>query len=1395
VESAIECFQTHAEFQDAHESLMALLDEAEHDDISSTIGESAPRENEEKHLLRIMGPVKDFLKRGTLGGAYIHEPRERRGCQALLDYWATLCYGAGIDIGRPILAAPDAGVLPTLAESACPYVGLDAFDEGDARNFFGRAEQVSALAAKLQEERLVIVTGASGSGKSSLVLAGLIPALKAGAVPGSRKWRYLPALVPGTAPLLHLAQAVQPREADARAWAIEHSDRFLHDPGHLAALLSSNDEPALLVVDQFEEVLTMRTAETSEVYLRFVANLLQLVDTPQPTHRVIVTMRKDVESMLARDYPDLYRRYRSASFPVYSMESTHLRDVIEKPASFVGLKFQDGVVDELVKSVVGEDSSLPLLQFSLMALWDRRKGNLITTEAYREVGSPRQAMAEAARRLYDGLPKEQQLAAQKVFLSLSRFGEGATVFRARASRRELHRVADRTNVDRVLEKFESARLIRITRLAGDPEDDLAEVAHESLLRNWDLLSTLFSDQRIERERRAFLRKQAEKWREGAFNEAFLLSGIALKQANEEVDPASINKLEREFLVASETVEAARDARLRREARRALVAMFIAVAFAMVAVVQWWNAEGRRHTADARRLATNALVQASSNSDLSVLLALEAKQIEPAMALDVVPAIMEATRFRRPLWRLTPEQVDPEQFDASNRLNPRSLGRFGSSRALALSPDGKRLIIANRGSVAEWNVEKEPFPVRQLAWAESVRTVNFVSYSHDGSYLAAATDRGLSVWTAAGEKIPRGFNQTGALRRVEFSGDGRMLAAVTEHGGGLHVWSLPDGELLLSARPSAGDGGDVNSVFFDRASKTVVFMRAPKDGEMKLKLYRYRIANGRIDPVPETVDTEECKSVAAYAASGGRIGMSQNPLICTYDTNPSAAAGGNSISKSTERQMQLVDDIVFSGDGRFVVKLLRSNSEASILDFASGETARLQGAFDLDEQSSYEGALSISANGTRFAIQGKDGSVRGFQLGEQSRRFREYGKIDRISPDGKKIIAPSYKDGVLGHGLWDVVAGSLQNQLDATQFEREKTWLSSDGKFLIGNKLSCTTSTDEAPRSCVAALPVDGGSLIEIPLSSSAGRTEDLVLVQNDQHLRVYSAGIKDPIFEMKRDPALGSASIDLGAKGVFAVKRVSADQVSVEVYKFENGKARLHKALPSLAAKKGADVSFSGDARFIVVKSEMRVRVWDLAKAAVEPVLDQDGVRPEDIFVPAKAGMAISRKGAGGQWEIRDLDRGGDIVERLPGDFRIDRSGAYAWGHAADKLEIRSLRDIRAKPLPLVVDAQARPRAFASSSSVALVEFPREGRARVYEVVTGKVLTDMTLDSIAPPWLSENGQYFVDKYQRLIPTKSEELFEAAKVWVGRPFTVEERCILVDANPCPRAGKPDSAKSR
>lgn len=457
-----------------------------------------------------------FIADGRASGAVLDNDGERETAQSLLDYWSTLLVQAGQAETDATLHEFDPELAPELPDEPAPYVGLAAFRDG--RFFFGRERLVEQMAAKLADTRLLAVVGPSGSGKSSAVLAGLIPALEKGALAGSESWRVLPRMVPGSHPLANLARLIT-GEGGTQIYA--EKDRFEEligkmqaDEGTLARLLTekktqidteksalinpnqrssaSSAPPAVLVVDQFEETFTLCTDEAERA--AFVANLLGLAAAPGAPHRVILTMRSDYESWVSR-IPALQEAFDRGRVQVLPLNAEELRRAILEPAEAVGLRFQEGIVEALISEVLGEPAALPLLQFTLRALWDNRRRNRITWDVYQRVGGGRTALALAADRLYDSLIPEEQVTARRILLRLVRPGAGLEVTSSRVAVAELLSTGEDTGrVARVLEKLLAARLLKQSE--GDvAADRQVEVAHEALVRNWPQLVEWLDDER------------------------------------------------------------------------------------------------------------------------------------------------------------------------------------------------------------------------------------------------------------------------------------------------------------------------------------------------------------------------------------------------------------------------------------------------------------------------------------------------------------------------------------------------------------------------------------------------------------------------------------------------------------------------------------------------------------------------------------------------------------------------------------------------------------------------------------------------------------------------------------------------------------------------------------
>ncbi len=471
---------------------------------------------------------------------------------------------------------PDYSLPP--ADVPCPYKGLVPFDADDADVFFGREQLVEELVDRLDEAPFLAVVAPSGNGKSSLVRAGVVPELE------RRTGRLHAALFsPGEHPLAELAAA---GEAD------------------------------LLVVDQFEEVFTLCRDEDER--RTFIEALLGAAERGL---RVVVALRADFYGHCAA-YPRLAAALEDRQSLVGPMSEDELRRAIERPAEHAGLLLEPGLVEAILRDVVGEPGALPLLSHSLLETWKRRSGRVLTLVGYLQAGGVQGAITKTAETVYrEALSPDQQALARNIFLRLTELGDGTEDTRRRVAIAELvPRPEQQNDVDEVLRRLAGARLVTIG--AGT-----VEVAHEALIRHWPTLRAWLDEDREGRLVHRRLGEAAREWETTDRDPALLYRGPRLAGASDWADAhdRELNELEREFLSTSRDTELRDIAATRKRNRRlrillagALVALAGAVVGGLLALDQRNAAREVALTADAQRLGAEALTD--ERLDRALLLA-------------------------------------------------------------------------------------------------------------------------------------------------------------------------------------------------------------------------------------------------------------------------------------------------------------------------------------------------------------------------------------------------------------------------------------------------------------------------------------------------------------------------------------------------------------------------------------------------------------------------------------------------------------------------------------------------------------------------------------------------------------------------------------------------------
>jgi len=540
--------------------------------------------------------------------------------------------------GRPLPTVPYA--LAGAGELENPYKGLRAFTEADADDFFGRETFVQELLGSLSAAddpegegvprelgRFLAVVGPSGCGKSSAVKAGLIPALRRGALPGSDQW-FIVDMQPGAHPFEELEAAllrIAASPSESLLAQLEEGER-----GFLRALRRVLPaDPAVelvLVIDQFEELFTQ--VADAEERAAFIGALVTAVVDPESRVRVVVTLRADFTDRPLQ-YVELGELVRQRAVFVLPLTAEELEEAIARPAARVGLALEEGLVARIVQDVGAEPGVLPLLQYALTELWERREGRVLMLTAYRESGGVSGALARRAEELYGGLGEEEREAVRQLFLRLVTLGEGTEDTRRRVLQAEVEGVLaltptplppspspenrergrgvpaaafDRTRGGRgegvraVLDAFGRHRLLTFDR---DPltRGPTVEVAHEALLREWGRLRNWLEESRADVRLQRLLAAAAGEW-EGAGREpSYLLTGARLAQFAgwAEGSRIALTGGEHAFLAASvvarESAETAEQGRRERELQTAL----------QLAKTEKERAEEQRKRAEAEQL--------------------------------------------------------------------------------------------------------------------------------------------------------------------------------------------------------------------------------------------------------------------------------------------------------------------------------------------------------------------------------------------------------------------------------------------------------------------------------------------------------------------------------------------------------------------------------------------------------------------------------------------------------------------------------------------------------------------------------------------------------------------------------------------------------------------------
>jgi DNA-binding SARP family transcriptional activator/WD40 repeat protein/tRNA A-37 threonylcarbamoyl transferase component Bud32 len=699
--------------------------------------------------------------------------------------------GAGTTIDEHLLALLAALSGEDVSEApapANPYKGLRAFNEADAADFFGRTALVDEMLGRLRRDdlvgRVLLVVGGSGTGKSSVVRAGLLPRVRRGELPGSDRW-FVTTMLPGSAPFKELSVALRRVAVTESAGLPEELSREGGIDAVVRRVVPAGAQ-LLLVVDQLEELFT---AAPERDQRRFLDGLFHAVDAPDSRLRVVATLRADFY-----DRPLGFQPFGAVVYDttvtIPAMSAAELEVAIVEPALRVGRHIDRALVAELVGAATDEPAGLPALQFTLFDLAERaaRDGDLTLT-AYRELGGLDGAIAARAEALYRSLGDEDRDAVRRLFGQLVVVHPDGEPTRRRATRADV--TTDDPRLDALIDRWADARLLSLDR-HRQSRLPTVEPAHEALLREWPRLRRW-----IQRDRGALLvlaslREATASWIEVDRDSGALYRGARLQLALEALSSTPLNPQEREFLDASRAAreheehevaaQMERQARTNRRLRRQLVvigaALVVALTGGFVALDQRGEAVDEAERASDEALRAD---QAADRARAQALAASATNALDEDPSLAKLLAVASAT-LAEPSLETT---ATLHRAWAADRVIARPGPTYDLSvRSADIDPRGRRMVVAGAG-VAEG----------------SGKLVDVVDLAADRTAWKFELDD-ASAWVVSPRFTPDGDH---VVAGVFWDPYNRDRVATIERGGtvedpppglvGIHMWDAGTGELV------------------------------------------------------------------------------------------------------------------------------------------------------------------------------------------------------------------------------------------------------------------------------------------------------------------------------------------------------------------------------------------------------------------------------------------------------------------------------------------------------------------------------------------------------------------------------------------------------------------------
>lgn len=959
-------------------------------------------------------------------------------------------------------------------EQSNPYKGLNAFEEADAEVFFGRDALLQESLDLLQGRSFLFIIGPSGIGKSSFVNAGLVPALRAGALPGSRGWRFLH-MRPGQSPLESLARVfarfVEGASADEQQVAALRQG-LEQNPKELLLVADAmgcrqKGIRLVLVVDQLEEIWTLSPAhEERETFLEHLSMAATAVDT---TYLVFFILRADYYSEIVAE-PILRELVVADQLLVGPMSRPELEQAILKPAQRVGLAFEPGLLELILDEVADEPGALPLLQFVLQLLWERQSQGFLTHAAYQSFGGLHKALSWQADNCLSRLSEHEQELARSIFSGLIQIGRRGTQDTRRTAVFEelVPASAGPEDVQTVVQKLVDARLVT-TRDEGGRHT--ITLAHEKLIDVWPWLKRLVDENREVIALQNEITNDAKEWEEHGRDPSYLYLGARLANAREKLGAGelALSSVAKDFVESSiQSFELERQRRKRLQ--RQVIGGFAGVAVVIVVMLATAVLVFRNQATQNIRIANTS--QAAST--------LAVQQQSTAVAYSVEVARQSNIALARQL--------------AAQSQSAYTVAGKGHLISALLAIESMRILPSVEAFQA---LQKGMVGLPRLTSLQQLDSpVRDVAFSPDGKYIVSSTPEGIVlVWEAAtGREISR-MTHEGPVLDADFSPDARFVVSGGQDGV-VRVWEVATGREVVRMLHE----GPVLDVDFS------------PDGRL--------VASGSEDGTARVWEAET-------GAELGQISYGSPVLDVAF-----SADGNYVVSNSQDGQVIIGDlanekEIPFLSLGISIVGMALSPDARSVAVGSEDGAVHLYDLLTGDAlwHGQHEGtvvAVAFSPDGGFVASGSLDSTVRVWNAatGREMTQMKHDGPVTSlaIGPDGNYILSGS-EDGTAR--VWEVATGLEILRMTHDDVVRAVAF-SPDGRYVASGGDDGTTRVWELSRSqeAVALMQMDGA------VQSVAFRADGAWLVSGgaDRTARVWEALTGKEIARMTHPAAVSAVA-------------------------------------------------------------------------------------------------------------------------------------------------------------------------------------------------------------------------------------------------------------------------------